>query len=75
MLFLDILLIAGTFIDIIKYFVEKLIKTSKDLGMQIVAEFVENKEIAQILMDLKVDAMQGNFYGAASIIRLTKYSS
>ena len=73
---IDIIKIDGSYIRNIvtdiqsKYFVEKLIKTSKDLGMQIVAEFVETKEIAQILMDLKVDAMQGNFYGAASINRL-----
>lgn len=76
---LDIIKIDGSYVRNItsdlqcKYFVERLIKISEDLGIKTVAEFVENGEIAQLLIDMKVDGMQGNFFGSANINRITEY--
>jgi EAL domain-containing protein (putative c-di-GMP-specific phosphodiesterase class I) len=68
---LDILKIDGIFIrDIVtssdsRLFVKILVDMSDSFGMKAVAEFVENGEIAKILMDLNVSYMQGNYFGPA----------
>jgi EAL domain-containing protein (putative c-di-GMP-specific phosphodiesterase class I) len=64
----DIVKIDGIFIrDIVEnhdslIFVKNLISMSKDFGFSTVAEFVDNAEIAKMLMELKVDYMQGNYF-------------
>lgn len=66
----DIIKIDGSYVkDILendrhKSFVEALINLSHDLGIKIVAEFVENKEIMECLLDMKIDNMQGDFFSA-----------
>ena len=70
---IDIIKIDGSYVRNItrdvpsQDFVAKLIKISEDLGAKTVAEFVENGEIAKCLIDLKVDAMQGDFFSPASV--------
>ncbi len=69
---IDIIKIDGSYIkDILindnsKYFVKALISLANDLGIKTVAEFVENGEIAKFLINIKIDAMQGNFFLPAS---------
>ncbi|MDP4708978.1 MAG: EAL domain-containing protein [Rickettsiaceae bacterium] len=69
---IDIIKIDGSYIrDILsnnhsRFFVEALIGLAGDLGIKTVAEFVENGEIARILIDIKIDGMQGNFFLPAS---------
>lgn len=53
-----------------KYFVEAMIKLARSLGRETVAEFVENSKIAEILIELEIDFMQGNFFLPASNRRL-----
>lgn len=73
---IDIIKIDGAYIrDILsnkhsRFFVESLINLASDLGIKTIAEFVENVEIAKVLMDLKVDGMQGNFFLPASSSRI-----
>ncbi len=73
---IDIIKIDGKYVRNIisdvqsQYFVEKLIKISDDLGIKTVAEFVENGEIAQFLINLKVGGMQGNFFSEATFDRV-----
>lgn len=55
-----------------QYFVKRLIKIAKNLGIEIIAEFVENAEIAQFLTNLKVNLLQGNFYSEAIFSRIKK---
>lgn len=68
---IDIIKIDGAFIKDIasngehKFFVEELVKMAEKLGKKTVAEFVENGEIAKILLDTKVGGMQGNFFSPA----------
>jgi EAL domain-containing protein (putative c-di-GMP-specific phosphodiesterase class I) len=78
---IDIIKIDGSYIrDILsnnysQHFVQELIRLSEELGIKTVAEFVENGEIAKLLIDLKVDGMQGNFFSPASrIINQTNQS-
>lgn len=64
----DIIKIDGSFIrDIVdnadnRLFVKTLLDITKGFGLKAVAEFVENGEIAKMLMELKVDYMQGNYF-------------
>ncbi|AFB25963.1 MULTISPECIES: EAL domain-containing protein [spotted fever group] len=73
---IDIIKIDGKYVRSItsdvqsRYFVERLIKISEDLGIATVAEFVENGEIAKCLIDLKVGGLQGNFYSEAKFDRV-----
>ncbi|ADE29757.1 EAL domain-containing protein [Rickettsia prowazekii] len=73
---IDIIKIDGKYVRSItsdiqsRYFVERLIKISEDLGIATVAEFVENGEIAKFLIDLKVSGLQGNFYSEAKFDRV-----
>lgn len=68
---IDIIKIDGSFIKDIasnpenKIFVEELVKIADRLGKKTVAEFVENGEIAKILLNTNVDGMQGNFFSPA----------
>lgn len=72
---IDIIKIAADYVRNVnndqecKDFVIRLIKISENLGTSIVAEFVENGEIARCLIDIKVDGMQGNFFSPASVNR------
>ncbi len=65
---IDIVKIDGSFIQNItnncynKFLVETLVKMSEELGIKTIAEFVENGQIARLLIDIKVDCMQGNFF-------------
>lgn len=64
----DIVKIDGYFIkDIVddldnRLFVKTLLDFTNGLGLKAVAEFVETGEIAKLLMELKVDYMQGNYF-------------
>lgn len=64
----DIIKIDGSFIrDIVdnadnRLFVKTLLDITKGFGLKAVAEFVETGEIAKMLMELKVDYMQGNYF-------------
>jgi EAL domain-containing protein (putative c-di-GMP-specific phosphodiesterase class I) len=68
----DIIKIDGIFVkDLLdnpdsKLFIETLVRFAKAYGLITVAEFVENGEIAKILMELGVDCMQGYFFGKAT---------
>lgn len=76
-LHIDIIKIDGSYIrDILKnnrnrLFVKALIKLSADLGIETVAEFVENGDIAKFLIDIKIGGLQGNFFLPASNDRIT----
>ena len=71
----DIIKIDGSFIKDIatnpyhRFITEMVVKLSKDTGAKAVAEFVENGEVAKILIDLGVDFMQGNFFSPAQNFR------
>ena len=73
---IDIIKIDGSYIrDILsnnhsRFFVEALINLAEDLGIKTVAEFVENGEIAKFLIDIKIGAMQGDFFLPASEERI-----
>jgi EAL domain-containing protein (putative c-di-GMP-specific phosphodiesterase class I)/GGDEF domain-containing protein len=64
----DIIKIDGAFIkDIVnsadnRLFVKTLLNISRGFGLKAVAEYVENGEIAKLLMELKVDYLQGNYF-------------
>lgn len=68
---MDIIKIDGSFIKDIAYnqrnqhLVLALIDIAKQIGAKTVAEFVENGEIAKILLDAQIDYMQGNFFSPA----------
>lgn len=65
---IDIVKIDGYFVkDIVEnsenlLFVKTLLDFTRGLGLKAVAEFVETGEIAKLLMELKVDYMQGNYF-------------
>lgn len=67
----DIIKIDGSFIrdiaenDNNRLFVKALLDISKNFGIKAVAEFVETGEIAKMLIELKVDYMQGNYFSPA----------
>ena len=46
-----------------RFFVKTLLDFTKGFGLKAVAEFVENGEIAKILLDMGVDYMQGYYFG------------
>lgn len=46
-----------------QFFVKTLLDFAKGFGLDTVAEFVENGEIAKILMDMGVGCMQGYYFG------------
>jgi EAL domain-containing protein (putative c-di-GMP-specific phosphodiesterase class I)/GGDEF domain-containing protein len=64
----DLIKIDGAFIrDIVTnrdslLFVKSLLSLSRGYGFKAVAEFVENAEIAKLLIELQVDYMQGNYF-------------
>ncbi len=68
----DIIKIDGSFIKDVatnpyhRFITEMVVKLARDTGAKTVAEFVENGEIAKILMDLDVDFMQGHFFFTSS---------
>jgi len=65
----DLVKIDGAFVKDIaqnadsRFFVKTLLEFSHGFGLHAVAEFVENGEIAKILMELGVDYMQGYYFG------------
>ncbi|WP_375318921.1 EAL domain-containing protein [Candidatus Tisiphia endosymbiont of Oplodontha viridula] len=75
---IDIIKIDGSYVRNItsnlqsQDFVKRLISLSEDLGIQTVAEFVENGKIAKFLINLKIDAMQGDFFSSALVNQLIK---
>lgn len=64
----DIVKIDGSFIRDLAdnhnnwLFVKSLLDISKSFGLKTVAEFVETGEVAKLLMELKVDYFQGNYF-------------
>lgn len=66
---IDMVKIDGAFIrDLVdnpdnRFFVKTLLDFTKGFGLSSVAEFVENGEIAKMLMDLGVEYMQGYYFG------------
>jgi EAL domain-containing protein (putative c-di-GMP-specific phosphodiesterase class I)/GGDEF domain-containing protein len=48
-----------------KFFVKTLMEFSKNFNLISVAEFVENKETADILIDLGIDYLQGTYFSPA----------
>lgn len=46
-----------------RFFVKTLLDFSRGFGLQSVAEFVENGEIAKVLMEMGVDFLQGYYFG------------
>jgi diguanylate cyclase (GGDEF)-like protein len=42
-------------------------QTASDLGLQTLAEFVENKEIADIVRDLGINLAQGHYFGSPAL--------
>ncbi len=75
---IDIIKIDGSYVRNVvndlqsQDFIARLVKISKNLGTQTIAEFVENGEIARFLINLKVDGMQGNFFYPASTNRISE---
>ena len=67
----DIIKIDGTFIKDITtndenlFFVKTLMEFSKNFGLETVAEFVENQDTANLLSDMGVDFLQGNYFSPA----------
>jgi EAL domain-containing protein (putative c-di-GMP-specific phosphodiesterase class I)/GGDEF domain-containing protein len=65
----DVVKIDGAFIKDIaenpdsRLFVKTLLEFTQAYGLESVAEFVENGEIAKILMELGVDYLQGYYFG------------
>lgn len=65
----DLVKIDGAFIKDIalsadnQFFVKTLMNFAKGFGLETVAEFVENGEIAKILMEMGVDYLQGYYFG------------
>lgn len=66
---IDVVKIDGAFIrDLVdnadnRFFVKTLLDFTKGFGLKSVAEFVENGEIAKMLMELGVEYMQGYYFG------------
>ncbi|KAF8818975.1 EAL domain-containing protein [Rickettsia endosymbiont of Cardiosporidium cionae] len=73
---IDIIKIDGSYITNIlsnnhnRFFVEIMIKISNHFGLNTVAEFVENAEVAKFLQYMNIDAIQGNFLLPASNKRI-----
>ena len=66
---IDMVKIDGAFIRDLtdnadnRFFVKTLLDFTKGFGLKSVAEFVENGEIAKMLMELGVEYMQGYYFG------------
>ncbi len=66
---IDFIKIDGSFIRQLtesksdRVFVKSMVDVAKGLGIQTIAEFVENKETVEILKELGVDYAQGYFIG------------
>lgn len=66
---LDMVKIDGSFIRDLtdnadsRFFVKTLLDFTRGFGLTSVAEFVENGEIAKMLMELGVDQLQGYYFG------------
>lgn len=71
----DVIKIDGSYVRDIVYnpesrmFVKTLLDFSKNFGLQTIAEFVENAEIANLLTEMGVDYMQGNYFSPAVTTR------
>lgn len=69
LLSLDMVKIDGSFIKDLtdnadsRFFVKTLLDFTRGFGLKSVAEFVENGEIAKMLMELGVDQLQGYYFG------------
>ena len=46
-----------------RFFVKTLLEFAQGFGLKSVAEFVENGEVAKMLMELGVDYLQGYYFG------------
>lgn len=49
-------------------FVRAIVQVAKELGLETVAEYVENQEGLEILKDIGVDFVQGNFIGKPNTV-------
>lgn len=71
----DMVKIDGAFIkDLVdnadnRFFVKTLLDFTNAFGLQSVAEFVENGEIAKMLMELGVELLQGYYFGRPELSR------
>ncbi|MGO9389797.1 putative bifunctional diguanylate cyclase/phosphodiesterase [Rhodoblastus sp.] len=69
----DLVKIDGAFVQNLvasvddRFFVRTLVGLAHHLGLQVVAEWVEDAETAQILRDWGVEYLQGDFFGAATV--------
>ena len=69
---IDILKIDGTFIKNLarsaddRFFVQTLLQLARHLGIETVAEWVQDEETAHLLASWKVEYLQGDFLGAAA---------
>lgn len=69
----DVLKLDGTFCSNLsgnsdnQYFVRSLIDLARTFDIRTVAEWVETEEDAALLREWKVDLMQGNYFGEASL--------
>ncbi len=65
----DMVKIDGSFVKDLsdnadsRFFVKTLLDFTRGFGLKSVAEFVENGEVAKMLMELGVDYMQGYYFG------------
>jgi diguanylate cyclase (GGDEF)-like protein len=71
---IDILKIDGTFIKNLatseddRFFVQTLLQLARHLGIETVAEWVQDKETADLLTSWRVEYLQGDYLGAADEI-------
>jgi EAL domain-containing protein (putative c-di-GMP-specific phosphodiesterase class I) len=71
----DVIKIDGSYVRDIVYnpesrlFVKTLLDFSRNFGLKTIAEFVENVEIANLLTEMGVDYMQGNYFSPATAKR------
>ncbi len=69
----DLVKIDGAFVQNLsasaddRFFVRTLVDLARHLGLQVVAEWVEDEETAKILRGWGVDYLQGDFFGAATV--------
>jgi diguanylate cyclase (GGDEF)-like protein len=70
----DIIKIDGAFVQNIarsaddRFFVRTLLELARNLGVETVAEWVEDAEAARILIDWGVDYLQGHHFGEAAAL-------
>ena len=69
---IDMLKIDGAFIQNVirsaddRFFVRTLIELARHLSIPVVAEWIEDRETADLLSEWQIDYFQGDFFGAAS---------